>query len=226
MQAVHQRGEKNAFVTAAGERFNRSVGIEPLATVVLTLTVSGSVAAVGTSLANDVVAEAQAIWRHAGVDVRRLSPDEARQRPADVYVFFTRQPPVRTATSHAAPLAWILFTAGQPSNRVFVSRDAARLLLQRDGRLGTLFSALPPNGRDRMMGRVMGRALAHEIGHYLFASTGHTRTGLMRATQSIASLATDDTKAFRVDATSLHARRDAGPAEDCALLHRGWDALP
>jgi hypothetical protein len=48
----------------------------------------------------------------------------------------------------------------------------------------------------------------------------------MRATQSIASLATDDTKAFRVDATSLHARRDAGPAEDCALLHRGWDALP
>jgi hypothetical protein len=38
------------------------------------------------------------------------------------------------------------------------------------------------------MGRVLGRALAHEIGHYLLGTREHSRSGLMRAAQGIDEL--------------------------------------
>ena len=31
--------------------------------------------------------------------------------------------------------------------------------------------------RDRMLGRVLGRAIAHEAGHFLFASSAHPPAG-------------------------------------------------
>jgi len=41
---------------------------------------------------------------------------------------------------------------------------------------------LLPAVRDTMVGRAFGRALAHEIGHYLLRSRQHAAGGLMRAT--------------------------------------------
>ena len=42
--------------------------------------------------------------------------------------------------------------------------------------------ALWPSGlRDQIIARALGRALAHEIGHYLLASKDHTSHGLMKA---------------------------------------------
>jgi hypothetical protein len=55
---------------------------------------------------------------------------------------------------------------------------------------------MPQAGQEQTLARVLGRALAHEIGHYLLASPAHTATGLMRATQSIQSLVKDDVSAF------------------------------
>jgi hypothetical protein len=46
------------------------------------------------------------------------------------------------------------------------------------------------------MGRVLGRALAHEIGHYLLRSPDHSVTGLMRAQHSIAELMAEDRGGF------------------------------
>ena len=36
---------------------------------------------------------------------------------------------------------------------------------------------------DRVLARVLGRALAHEIGHFLLRSKTHSKNGLMRAEQ-------------------------------------------
>jgi hypothetical protein len=38
----------------------------------------------------------------------------------------------------------------------------------------------PQNIQDQLIGRMAGRALAHEIGHYLLASTKHAEEGLMK----------------------------------------------
>jgi hypothetical protein len=40
----------------------------------------------------------------------------------------------------------------------------------------------PANLQRQALGRVLGRAVAHEMGHYLLHTPDHARTGLMRAT--------------------------------------------
>ena len=50
--------------------------------------------------------------------------------------------------------------------------------------------------RHVVLGRVLGRALAHEIGHFLLRSRGHSQIGLMRANQSIADLCVSGTVPF------------------------------
>ena len=155
--------------------------------------------------AHHAVEEAQAIWGRAGVEVRTVERADTPDRRPDIFVYFTGVVrPSDDGAPHRTPIAWITFAGGHPTNRIFVSTTAARQLLQRDNRLGVMFSALPTAGQERMLARVLGRALAHEVGHYLFASTEHTRTGLMRATQSIWALAIDDVSLFRVDTASKH----------------------
>jgi hypothetical protein len=46
---------------------------------------------------------------------------------------------------------------------------------------GIPFASLPHTLADLFLARSLGRALAHEIGHYLLPATGHTSRGLMRA---------------------------------------------
>jgi hypothetical protein len=55
--------------------------------------------------------------------------------------------------------------------------------------------------REVNLARVMGRALAHELGHYLLASKAHTATGLMQATHSAADFFDFQRRSFAVDAT-------------------------
>jgi hypothetical protein len=43
------------------------------------------------------------------------------------------------------------------------------------------FNSLPPALADIFLARALGRALAHEIGHYLLGTREHTLRGLMRA---------------------------------------------
>ena len=50
--------------------------------------------------------------------------------------------------------------------------------------------------RDLVYGRVMGRALAHEVGHYLLRSRQHSEVGLMRAQQSVVDLVALDRRQF------------------------------
>ena len=46
---------------------------------------------------------------------------------------------------------------------------------------GIPFASLPETIAEVFLGRALGRALAHEIGHYLLPDEGHTAVGLMRA---------------------------------------------
>ena len=61
-------------------------------------------------------------------------------------------------------------------------RHAASVRLQ-----GVAFDSLPQALVDLLLARSLGRALAHEIGHYLFGN-GHTVHGLMRASFTPAEL--------------------------------------
>ena len=85
-------------------------------------------------------------------------------------------------------------------------RHAASVRLQ-----GLPFDNLPRALIDLLLARSLGRALAHEIGHYLFGSA-HTVHGLMRASFTPAELIEPVTEArYGVDAPHRKERRCLTP---------------
>ncbi len=52
---------------------------------------------------------------------------------------------------------------------------------------------------ERLIGRVLGRTIAHEVGHVLFRSPGHSGSGLMRAAQSVTELQHPSRTGFALD---------------------------
>ena len=53
--------------------------------------------------------------------------------------------------------------------------------------------------RETLLARAMGRALAHELGHYLLASKAHTERGLMKAVMTAVELFMPDSGGFRIE---------------------------
>jgi hypothetical protein len=84
---------------------------------------------------------------------------------------------------------------------------------------GVAYDSLPQALVNLFLARSLGRALAHEIGHYLFG-TAHTAHGLMRASFTPAELIEPVTAArYGVDA------RDRKALPSCrAIADRGGDA--
>lgn len=56
-----------------------------------------------------------------------------------------------------------------------------------------------PRDYDRRLGVVLGRAVAHEIGHYLLGTSTHSSHGLMRATIDAHEFADVRSRAFMLD---------------------------
>ena len=82
-------------------------------------------------------------------------------------------------------LGWIRFMAlNEPDTIVTLSRGAALRLLDSTPTL----RQWPAPYRDLLLSRIMGRALAHELGHYILASSAHASSGLMRANLPVDAL--------------------------------------
>jgi hypothetical protein len=99
------------------------------------------------------------------------------------------------------PLGWIAFNElDDPAREVHVSYGNAMTLMQESYGM-TLVNQMTIYERDLLLGRALGRALAHEIGHYLFRSKAHTKTGLMQAHQRASDFFSPYHNRFQVDAT-------------------------
>jgi hypothetical protein len=80
------------------------------------------------------------------------------------------------------PVGWIWFTGASPAPEIHLSVRGARAVVDR-ARIGSRPIAMwPPATAAPFVPRVLGRALAHEAGHFLLQSRQHTRGGLMSAT--------------------------------------------
>lgn len=110
-------------------------------------------------------------WDAAGPDG---SPERLRLTIADSELDRPQQ-----SAAHAA-LAWIWFdTPARAGTEIRVSVDAARRLVSGVRVGGRSVAAWPALG-ETLLGRALGRSVAHEVGHYLLASSRHTDDGLMR----------------------------------------------
>lgn len=78
-------------------------------------------------------------------------------------------------------LAWIPFMDGEPQHELTVSMPGVRRLLEQGSWNGRPFALLPKQASSLFLQRAIGRAVAHEVGHYLLRTRSHEGRGLMRA---------------------------------------------
>jgi len=135
-----------------------------------------------------MVREAEAIWEPHGVSLTWISSSGASLTPAGVQEVLTIRrdgPGDRLpALASAAPLLGnVLFLEGRESAESIVALavEATRQTVDDTRWVNGRVAAWPPSIREELLGRALGRVLAHEIGHYLLVWRAHTPDGLMRA---------------------------------------------
>jgi hypothetical protein len=173
----------------------------------------------------DIVAralsEATTIWEGAGIDIQRSST-----ALIDVYTIGVVIDDETGVTTHSDPaLGWIRFGApDEPERRVHLSRRNVKNLLGSTAG----FAKRPDSEREMLVGRALGRTLAHELGHYLLRSKEHTPHGLMRASASAEDFFSPSRASFYLecDQMTLAAARFRNPSHT-GIISRGtvdrWD---
>jgi hypothetical protein len=145
------------------------------------------------SLAIRVFDEAKAIWGPTGIalDWHRVTSGHMAVG-YDVTVMIDDD----QKDSGEGALGWIPFTADGPASSIHLSRANAEELIRRTPGLTDATIV----GHEILVGRALGRALSHELGHYLLKSKVHTPHGLMRATWASSELLSIDRRGFELTA--------------------------
>jgi hypothetical protein len=91
-----------------------------------------------------------------------------------------------------------LFTQGHATPYIHLWLGAAERLAHGSDTSGLLFTSRPPLERDAILVRMLGVALAHELGHYLLDSADHSSGGLLRSTMTARELEEANPARFRL----------------------------
>ncbi|HMF28528.1 MAG TPA: hypothetical protein VKE42_07135 [Candidatus Cybelea sp.] len=171
---------------------------------------------ISRSLVTATLHEADAIWRIAGF--RFIWERNAAMTTKDslhVVIGGGASPPTRNV-----PLAWIGFTeSGEPSSMIYVSHANAVAYLANSRETVGLADTMTVLQRETYLARAMGRALAHEIGHFLLASPAHTAKGLMMASHTSTEFFYAERGAFGI--TASERRQMAARFTSIYLASRG-----
>ena len=154
-----------------------------------------------------MMSEAAAIWRQQGVLIDWLSSTTVRSVAGNRLRVLVVQK--RLGDKGVEPInvgELVRPTNGHPVALVSIE-SAQQLVASVRGRAGYELIAVD----QRRLGIVLGRALAHEIGHYLLDTHTHARSGLMRPTFDALEFTDlrDGTFALDHDAAAWMRTRDA-----------------
>ena len=89
----------------------------------------------------------------------------------------------RRSVKEGMPLGWISSWTGARFEDLPAYASAEKFMLDSRSVVG-LVGNMTRAERELLMGRAMGRALAHELGHYLIGTKEHTANGLLKAVRS------------------------------------------
>ena len=133
-------------------------------------------------------AEAGAIWAEAGVRLEWTFAPASFARLGDDTVIVVlrralRTPPASDRPSRPPAMPWVGSASGAmggPANMIEVSFDAVTGLVMAGSQFDRPIPTLPLVNRLAMLGRGLGRVVAHELGHW-FAGRAHVPVGVMKA---------------------------------------------
>jgi hypothetical protein len=143
-----------------------------------------------------LIAEATAVWHRAGVQLVWDSGSGAR-RAGSLRVLVIPRPASTDETAQDYVLGELVGLGGA-SALAIASIDSAERLIAGWHPPATV----PQSLHEDRVGLVLGRTVAHEIGHHLLETRGHTQAGLMRATFAAHELLDRRSPAFDLDGAS------------------------
>jgi hypothetical protein len=165
----------------------------------------GALAAMPTRQMETMVRETTAIWEPYGVALDWVRPGEqVLGLPAGHEVLtISRDGPANllaSGTPAARRLGAVLFLEGRDvaENTVALAVEATRRTVDDARWVNGRVADWPPSLREELLGRALGRVLAHEIGHYLLVWRAHTPDGLMRAAFQGEALIQPGRRAFKL----------------------------
>jgi hypothetical protein len=162
-----------------------------------------------------IVNEVRELWKPYLDVVFRTEADADAMCGRSLRLLITDQADVGAdPQAGARPLGWIEFVDHErPAQIITVSARIARTMLKEGRWMGRPVSALPAVSTQAFLARALGRAIAHEIGHYVLRSTSHSLLGMMRPRLGIAEIMDSKRSHFRLgpDEEALLAVRLATP---------------
>jgi hypothetical protein len=160
----------------------------------------------------NAIGEAARIWRR--YDVSFAAADDGPCDPENRQAVTVTIDIGHDPQSSDAGLGAIRFTAeGTPEPVIVLNFDAVTRIATSAPVLGVHPALWPAGLRDEIIARALGRALAHEIGHFLLRSPHHASSGLMQARQKGSVLGSPDERPFvltSVDQARLRVALAAG----------------
>ena len=143
-----------------------------------------------------LINETESIWRDAHVQIRWIRDNRSTDEDRPLRIVVARR--VMAVTDNQWPVAELMRFEDRSAIALASISAALRIVEERP--------ELPlvdlPAMRQYKLGVVLGRAVAHEIGHYLLQSNAHSPYGLMRASIDAREFADLRTGAFRLDRES------------------------
>jgi hypothetical protein len=124
-----------------------------------------------------MMSEAAEIWRKHGVAIDWLPPTADKPRgPNQLRVLVVQRRPQVNDPQQPFAVGELVRAPGSQPVAVISIEGAQRLMASMRGRAGYELIVVD----ERRLGVVLGRALAHEIGHYVLDTHTHAQSGLMR----------------------------------------------
>jgi hypothetical protein len=150
---------------------------EPLPAQTLTVCLTFSEAPeIDAPLRTAVLTEVKRIWGRMGVTVG-MREESGKTCDRFILVKSSLEAGPEDATGETA-IAWVPFAGKRARQVVFVRVNRARLLIEE---FHPTIGIRPPALAELLVAKLLGRSLAHELGHVLLNSLEHERSGLMRA---------------------------------------------
>ena len=163
-----------------------------------------------------LIREVNDIWQREGVRLQwPFSPPTGTVPDFAIRALVVLRESRTGNSAHQWPVGELLFDQSEQPVAVASIEAAERVL-------ATAARADEPTAlHERRLGVILGRALAHEMGHYLLTTPGHARRGLMRASIDARDFADLRSGAFFLDAPAGEWIRAAvAPASPQARLAR------
>ncbi len=145
-----------------------------------------------------VLAETARIWQPMGITIDAA---EDHQNSCDRWILVKsalEAGPEDTAARRA--IAWVPFVEKRARRVVFVRMSHARTLVES---FSSTNMRQPPAHTDALVAKLVGRSLAHELGHVLLNSQSHGKSGLMRADYGVDDALRDLPSSYTLSASEL-----------------------